>query len=231
MIGSRPGGELRVAVFGPTGVAGIGVVRAWLDDPRVAEVRAVTRRSLPFSEERLREVRCDDFLGLRPIAHALGGLDAVCFCLGISASQAKSAADYRRITHDFAVAAGKATRDASPAAVFHFVSGSGTGDDSWMRWARVKAEAERDLAALGLGGCVAWRPAMIVPEVEPASLQWFQRLGSTLSRPLQFLPDLSVSNQAIGQAMLQATLEGRRDGVIENREIRALADRHGSRGG
>ncbi len=219
---------LRVAIFGPTGVAGTGVRQAWLEDPRVVEVRAVTRRTLPLSSPGLTEVRCEDFLDLSAIASSLEGLDAVCFCLGISASQAKSRAEYRTITHDFALAAALTTRERSPDAIFHFISGSGTSESSWMNWARVKAETERDLAGVGLGGCVCWRPAMILPEAPPESLAWFQQLGSALARPLRFAPDFSVDNTAIGEATIQATLEGRRDGVIENREIRALAQQYRS---
>ncbi|MEN8158711.1 MAG: epimerase [Myxococcota bacterium] len=217
---------LRVAVFGATGLAGTGVVRACLDDPRVAEVRAVTRRPLAISEPRLAEVHCDDFLDLTPHDDTLRDLDAVCFCLGISASQAKSKADYRRITHDFALAAGRATLAASPGAVFHFVSGSGASERSWMDWARVKAETERDLERLGLGGCLAWRPGMILPEAPPDRIAWHQRIGHAVAGALRFLPDLSVANTAIGEAMLQATLDGPPDGVIGNREIRRLAGRY-----
>lgn len=114
--------ELRVAVFGATGLAGTGVVQAWLGDPRVREMRAVTRRPLAASDPRLQELRCDDFLELEPIAASLAGLDAVCFCLGISASQASSRDEYRRITHGFAFAAGRAVRSASPEAIFHFIA-------------------------------------------------------------------------------------------------------------
>lgn len=221
-----PAAGLRVAIFGATGLAGTGVVRAWHEDPRVAEVRAVTRRPLASAEPGLNEVRCEDFLDLKAIEPALSGLDALCFCLGISASQAKSREEYRRITHDFALSAARATLAASPRALFHFISGSGTSSRSLMNWARVKAETEQDLSGLGLEGCVHWRPAMILPEAPPERLAWAQQLGSVLARPLRFLPDLSVANTAIGEAMLQATVEGRREGVIENREIRALAERY-----
>ena len=223
MSGER---ELSVAVFGPTGLAGTGVVQAWLADPRVREVRAVTRRPLAASDPRLQEVRCQDFLALEPIAASLAGLDAVCFCLGISASQAGSREEYRRITHDFALAAGRVVQSASPEATFHFISGSGTSPRSWMNWARVKAETERDLGRLGLGGCVYWRPAMILPEAPPDRLTRAQQLGGQLVRPLRFLPGLSVANTEIGEAMLQVSLENRREGVMENAKIRALAARY-----
>jgi uncharacterized protein YbjT (DUF2867 family) len=216
--------KLRAAVFGPTGLAGAGVVHAWQAEERVTEVRAITRRPLPYSLPRLTEVACTDFLELTPVAESLSGVDAVCFCLGISASQVKSEQEYRRITHDFALAAGEATLAASPSAVFHFVSGSGVSEKSRMMWARVKAETERDLSRLGLAGCVHWRPAMILAEVPVAGLRRIQRMALTVVRPLRFLERFTVGNKCLGEAMLQTTLDGRRAGTIEHAEIRSLAE-------
>ena len=98
-----------------------------------------------------------------------------------------------------------------------------------MNWARVKAETERDLTALGLAGCLSWRPAMILPAVEPERLGFVQRVGGLLGRPLRSFPAAAVDNTAIGEAMLEATLAGRREGIIENREIRELATRYRAR--
>ena len=82
--------DLRVAVFGGTGLAGVGVVRAWLDEPRVVEVRSIARRRLPLQEPRLVERPWEDFLDVESLAKALADVDAVCFCLGISASRPRA---------------------------------------------------------------------------------------------------------------------------------------------
>ena len=172
------------------------------------------------------EVHCDDFLDLGPIDEALRDLDAVCFCLGVSASQVENKREYYRITHDFALAAAGALRAASPEALFHFLSGAGTNLASRMNWARVKAETERDLSELELAGCIHWHPATILADVAPERLLWNQKLSIAIARPLSFLRRVAVGNTAIGEAMLQTTLDGRREGVIENREIRDLSDRY-----
>lgn len=226
---ARETGQLKAAVFGPTGLVGAGVTRAWLDDPRVAEVRAVSRRPLPYSAPGLRPVECPDFLDLAPLRESLEGIDAVCYCLGRSYSQVQDAAEYRRITYDFALAAGRAVLAASPDATFHFVSGSGTSLESRMNWARVKAETEQALGELGLGGCVCWRPAGILHEVKPDRMTAYHRMGVAVGALLRGFRSLTVGNRAIGEAMLQSTLDGRREGIIENREIRDLADRYRAR--
>ncbi|MCY3930073.1 MAG: hypothetical protein OXG81_17575 [Acidobacteria bacterium] len=227
MQGDNP--KLKAAVFGPTGLVGMGVTRAWLDDPRVSDVRAVSRRPLPYSAPGLRTVECGNFLDLAPLRESLEGVDAVCYCLGRSYSQVRDAAEYHRITYDFALAAGRAVLAASPNATFHFVSGSGTSLESRMNWARVKAETEQALSELGLGGCLCWRPAGILHDVKPDRMTAYHRMGIAVGALLRGFRSLSVGNRAIGEAMLQATLDGRREGIIENREIRDLADGYRAR--
>jgi uncharacterized protein YbjT (DUF2867 family) len=219
---------LRMALFGATGVAGSGVARAWLEDPRVCELRAITRRSPAITSPKLSIVQCDDFATLDAIGEALAGIDALCFCLGISVAQVSGEDEYRVITHDYALAAARALKEASPDATFHFLSGSGTKASSRMMWARVKGETELELIQLGLGGIVCWRPAMILADRPPRGLPWSYRAAYPLMRLLRFVPSLSVRNEELGQAMLQATLDGRREGTVENREIRAEAKRYRS---
>lgn len=215
-----------MVVFGATGLAGRGVVRACLDDPRVREIRAIVRRPLPVSDARLREVHCDDFADLAPIAETFEGIDAVLYCLGISASQVDGEAAYRVITYDYGLAAGQIVAERSPKAVFHFISGSGTHTQSRFMWARVKGETEDALRELGLGGIVCWRPGMITTDGIPPGIPWSYRIAHTLARPLRFLSSMSVHHEDIGRAMLQLTIEGRREGTIDNREIRTTADRY-----
>ncbi|MDE2988740.1 MAG: hypothetical protein OXT70_11930 [Chloroflexota bacterium] len=226
---ARETGQLKAAVFGPTGLIGTGVAHAWLDDPRVAEVRAVSRRPLPYSAPGLRPVECRDFLDLSTLHESLEGVDAVCYCLGRSSSEVRDPAEYRRMTYDFALAAGRAVLVASPNATFHFVSGSGTSLESRMNWARVKAETEQALRELGLDGCVCWRPAGVLHEVKPDRMTTYHRMGAAIGALLSGFRSLTVGNRAIGEAMLQATLDERREGVIENREIRDLANRYRAR--
>ena len=55
------------------------------------------------------------------------------------------------------------------------------------------------------------------------------RTVDPIMRLLRFIPSLSIDNVELGQAMLQTTLDGRRSGTLENREIRANADRYRSK--
>lgn len=215
-----------VLLFGATGAAGGSVLRACLDSPHVDEVRAIVRRPLTVTHDKLRVFVHRDFLSYNPIAEAFTGVDACLFCLGTSVRQTNGEDEYRLITRDYAMVAALALMRHSPGAAFHFISGQGTALDSRMMWARVKAETERDL--IGLVGAVCWRPAFIDGANSDNAPRLYQAIRPAF-RLLRGWRGMYVAGEDIGLAMIQATRDGERGRIIDNREIRAIADR--ARGG
>lgn len=215
----------RIVLFGATGLAGGGVLRACLAAPEIARVVAVVRRPLEITSPKLREVRCEQFDDLSPIAADLADIDACFYCLGI-ASSGIAEARYRTITKDYALAAARALRAASPEHTFHFISGNGTNTKSHFMWARVKAETEEALKAFGLAGIVCWRPAMILADHPPSNLPWIVRTAYPVLRLARGIRSLAVEADALGFAMIQEELESRKEGTLDNAAIRAAADRY-----
>ena len=220
---------LKILLFGATGSAGGSVLRVCLAAPFVTEVRAIVRRppdlEAGIDREKLRVILHADFLDYAAVEEAFAGVDACLYCLGISVTQVSGEPEYRKITHDFALAAARTLKAKSPEAVFHFISGQAASLDSWMMWARVKAETERDLLALDPNTC-CWRPAAIdgIPsKSEPRIYKIFRPLYPLLS-PIR---GLYISGKDLGKAMLEGAQENLRGQVIENRAIRDLADRAG----
>lgn len=213
---------MKVLLFGATGSVGGSVLRVCLSTPSVEEVRVIARRPPKLAGDKLRVFIQEDFLDYGAVTEAFAGVDACFFCLGISATQVSGEEEYRRITHDFAVAAAQALKLQSPGAAFHFISGRGTRLDSRMMWARVKAETEKDL--IGLVNAVCWRPSFIDGETSESGPQLYQKMRP-LFRLLRGFRNLYVSGEDLGRAMLQATVEGMRGRVIENAEIRDIAAR------
>jgi uncharacterized protein YbjT (DUF2867 family) len=212
-----------VIIFGASGSAGGGVLQACLESPAVTEVRAIARRPLALAHPKLRVIQHQAFDDYSAIADALAGVDACLYCLGKSSTQVSGEAEYRRLTYEFALAAAHAVWRGSPNAVFQFISGASTRIDSRYMWARVKAETERDLLAVGHpANC--WRPASI-DGVPSASEPLLFRLARPVMRLLKPFRSLYVRAEDIGLAMLAATGQGIRGRIFENAEIRDLADR------
>jgi uncharacterized protein YbjT (DUF2867 family) len=147
---------VKVLIFGATGTAGGGVLKVCLSHPVVEEVRAITRRPLSITSDKLRVFVHENFMEYEPVSGAFKDVQACFYCLGISTMQVSGEQEYRKITHDFALAAAQMLKIQNPDAVFHFISGQGTNLDSRFMWARVKAETERDL--MSLTNTVCWRP-------------------------------------------------------------------------
>jgi uncharacterized protein YbjT (DUF2867 family) len=216
----------RVAIFGASGAAGSEVLRVLLHDPRITEVFSLSRRPATETHPKLRDLLCADFLDLSSLAPSLRGLDACFYCLGVSQSQVSDPKEYRRITYEYTMAAARVLRAESPGLTFHFLSGQGTNPTGRLNWARVKGETELAVQQMGFQGAICWRPAYIHNETPRAGRQWIERFARTIYPALKGIRSLSITGEALGQAMLQATLEGLRSGIIENAEIRTIAGRY-----
>jgi uncharacterized protein YbjT (DUF2867 family) len=209
---------LRVVVFGATGTAGSESVRQALADPRVVQVRAITRRALDLTHDKLREVRCADFAFLSDIGESLTDVDACFFCLGTSSRQVAGESEYRRITVDYALAAARILRQHSPGHTFHYLSGAGTdpGGRSRMMWARVKGEAENALRA-AVPRLFCLRPGHIhTDDASPLN-----RMLYPLAR--RILPGHVIHAAELARAMIEATVSAGPGAVLDNHELRALA--------
>jgi hypothetical protein len=215
---------MTVLIFGATGSAGGSVLRVCLESPAVTSVRAIVRRAPQVSSPKLSVVEHANYADYSAIASAFAGVDACFYCLGKSVRQVSGEAEYRRITHDFALAAAKMLRAKSPGAPFHFISGEGASINSRFMWARVKGETERDLAPFD---AVCWRPGLIdgMPSSsEPRLYKAMRPFGRVLLKPFR---GMYVTGADIGRAMLAATAQNLRGQTIGNAAIRDLAE-HGT---
>lgn len=208
-----------VVIFGATGTAGSGALRAALADERVTEVRAVSRRPLPAEHPKLRTILCTDFADLSPIAAALSAADTCLFCLGTSVRNVADEDAYRRIHVHYALAAARALLARSPAATFVYLSGAGTNRRSRMMWARLKAEAEDQLAALPLARLICVRPGGIPPATPTGFDRW------VVAPLLKVVPSLGIDAEVLGRAMLAAAGDptGPPRLTLENWALKALA--------
>jgi uncharacterized protein YbjT (DUF2867 family) len=212
---------VRVLILGATGSAGGCVLRMALAASDVETVRTITRRPLGITHPKLTEVIHDDYADYSRVAGAFAGVDACFYCLGKSVSQVSGEAEYRRITHDFALAAARMLHAQSPGTVFHFLSGAGADVNSSYMWARVKAETDRDLLTSFPALC--WHPAAIDGMPSASEPLKYKVLRPVIRAFFGWSRRYYVTGDEIGRAMLHATRQGMRGRVVSNAEIRDMA--------
>jgi uncharacterized protein YbjT (DUF2867 family) len=220
---------VKVIIFGATGMIGQGVLRECLLDPAVTRVLVVARASTGQRHDKLVELLHQDFLDFTPLGDQLSGYDACFFCLGIS-SAGMSEADYRRVTHDYTLAAARLLAQRNPQMTFIYVSGAGTDASEAGRsmWARVKGQTENALAKLPFKASYMFRPGYIQPLHGIKAKTRLYRLLYVLVGPLYPLwkalfPRMVTTTEKVGRAMINVAAQGAPQRVIESRDINALA--------
>lgn len=219
---------MKVVLFGASGMIGQGVLRECVLDSDVERVLVVGRSSIGPQGPKVREVVHKDLANLAAIDGELAGYDACFFCLGIS-SAGMNEEEYRRITYDIAVEAGRVLAKHSPAITFVFVSGQGTDstEKGASMWARVKGQAENALLAR-LPKAVMFRPGFIQPLHGIKSRTRMYRMAYTVLAPVvpalrKLFPKHVLTTEQIGRAMLQVARSGAPKRVLEAPDIAALA--------
>lgn len=220
---------MKVILFGATGMVGRGALQACLDDPGVTRVLAVGRTAPDVTHPKLENLLHKDFTDFSAVEPQLQGWDACLFCLGVSAA-GMSEADYRRVTYDYALAAGATLARLNPAMRFLYVSGQGTDGTgaSKMMWARVKGETENALLALPFRA-VMLRPGYIQPVGGFVSKTFLYRAIYAVLAPLYpvlkpMFPGAMIDNLALGRAMVRVAREGSDRKVLESIDLTHLAE-------
>ncbi len=200
-----------IAIFGASGTAGDGILKAALADPGIGKIHVITRRATPRIEEgvatgKVQMTRHMDYLDYTAVREQIAEASAVYWAIGTS-SVGVDEKTYGMIHVDFPLRFVTEWTSVSNNAdmSFHYISSSDISEDSSMMWAREKVRAEKTLFAFAEGTSlrvIAYRPDYIGPTEEEAHLGqdmlfWF------------FAPvGAAVRAQQIGEAMIEVTARG-----------------------
>lgn len=200
-----------IAIFGASGTAGDGILKAALADPDVNTIQVITRRSTPRIEAGIASgkvvmTRHLDYLDYSALHDRFRDVRAVYWALGTSSRNVDDET-YSVIHVDFPVQFVKEWLQVSgrPRISFHYISSSDISEDASMHWAREKFRAEKELFALAEGtklDVIAYRPDYIGPTEEQAHLG--QELLYWFFAPVR----AAVRAQRIGESMLEVTARG-----------------------
>jgi hypothetical protein len=210
-LAAEQAGHRTIAIFGASGTAGDGILKAALASPDIDRIHVITRRTTPRINAgavsgKVQVTLHTDYLDYATIREQIAAADAVFWAIGTS-SFGVDEATYGKIHVDFPVHFVREwirvseNEDIS----FHYISSSDISEDSRMMWAREKVRAENTLFQVAAGSdlrVIAYRPDYIGPTREEAHigqnlLYWF------------FAPvGAAVRATQIGQAMLEVTARG-----------------------
>ena len=201
-----------IAIFGASGTAGDGILKAALANPDVSKIHVITRRTTPRIEQgvdsgKVQMTLHKDYLDYALIREQIARADATYWAIGIS-SMGVDEETYGMIHVDFPARFVEQWVGVSEksAILFHYISSSDISEDSSAMWAREKVRAEQTLFEFAEGTrlkVIAYRPDYIGPTDEEAQigqdlLYWF------------FAPvGAAVKAEQIGQAMFEVTARGR----------------------
>jgi uncharacterized protein YbjT (DUF2867 family) len=219
---------MNVLLFGATGMVGQGVLRECLLAPDVEKVQVVGRNSTGVKNPKLREVIQKDLFHY-PNEADFSGFDACFFCLGISSVGMKEL-DYGRVTYSITVAAAEILSRLNPGMTFIYVSGVGTdsSEKGKTMWARVKGRTENALLGLPFKDAYMFRPGAIEPLHGARSKTPVYRAAYVVLKPVltmlrAIFPNVILTTEQIGLAMLNARRHGAPKRVLEPRDIRLLS--------
>lgn len=211
-------------LLGATGLVGGHALEALLADPAWDRVVVLGRRALPLSHAKL-EQRVADFARLDEHADAFAVDDAFC-CLGTTIKQAGSQEAFRRVDHDFVVAAARLASERG-ARRFLLVTAMGASAGSRVFYNRVKGEVEQAVAALPFAGVVLARPSLLIGDraesrpIETLGRRLMPVLSLLMSGPLRNYRPIAAA--AVARALVRLAKE---DGggvrVVESAELAAL---------
>jgi hypothetical protein len=209
-------GNTTIAIFGASGTAGDGILKAALASPDIQKIHVITRRTTPRIDQgvaagKVQMTQHLDYLDYSAIEEQIAAADAVFWAIGIT-SLGVDEKTYGEIHVDYPASFVAKWLGVSnkPAISFHYISSSDISDDSTAMWAREKVRAERTLFKLAEGTklrVIAYRPDYIGPTDEEAHLG--QRLLYWFFAPI----GAAVKAEQIGKAMIEVTA---RSGEFEN---------------
>lgn len=200
-----------VVIFGASGTAGDGILKAALADPDAGKIHVITRRMTPRIEAGVESGKVvaslhQDYLDYSAVHDQIAAANAVYWAIGTSTFGVDEKT-YGLIHVDFPVQFVKEWLSVSTAGdiSFHYISSSDISADSRMMWAREKVRAEQTLFKTAEGSqlrVIAYRPDYIGPTREEA------HLGQTFLYWFFAPVGAAVRATQIGQAMLEVTARG-----------------------
>ncbi|HYF30874.1 MAG TPA: NAD-dependent epimerase/dehydratase family protein [Chitinophagaceae bacterium] len=216
---------MNILVTGATGLMGAEVIREAMKDNAITGITALARKPLTMQHPKLNTILHQDFLDYSQLAPLFERHDACLWCLGVSQSQVNKE-QYHVITHDFALAAGKAMLQSNPNITFMFLSGEGADPTEKSRtlFACVKGKTENALLRLQFNRLYIPRPGGIRPINKNPNAPLIYKLFLPLFPIFEVLtPSRVINSVQLAKAMLHIVKTKPDQVIFDNKELKQIA--------
>jgi uncharacterized protein YbjT (DUF2867 family) len=220
--------QLKVVMFGATGMVGYAVLQECLQNPDVSEILSVSRKTTGVKHPKYRELLHADLFDLKPIAKQLQGFDACFYTVGVS-SVGKKEPEYTRITYDLTKIVAETLLPLNPSLAIVFVSGGSTDSSEQGRvmWARVKGRAENLLLSMPFKSATMIRLAGLVPAEGGASgtplyRALYKVAGAALPLLHKAWPNYVTTPTILGKTFIRSAQGKAPKAILESKDIHAL---------
>ena len=225
----------KIIIFGATGLVGSEVLREAIKDSQVEKVLAIVRKPLTLMENetvlssylhKLKVIIHSDFLDYEKIKDQFKEYDTCVWALGISQSQV-SKEDYIKITQDYTIAAATMITQINPHMTFIFVSGMGADQQGNGRllFGKIKGATEKELTKLGFYNLLIVRPAGIRPIHKNLNAPLIYKLINPFYPLFELvLPSHVIKSTDLARAILTIIHTSEKNRIIENQELRKIAN-------
>lgn len=164
-----------VVILGATGLVGSALIEELIQDPKVSEIRLLTRRPLAFQHPKVQIFETDLS---NPHLIAFEGVSALYCCIGTTRKKTPDQTHYRAIDYGMTLSAANAAKNAGAIEV-HLVSAIGADTHSKIFYSRLKGEIERDLLKLNFERTLIYQPSILIgPRPEK---RFGEKIGQILS--------------------------------------------------
>jgi len=218
---------IKVIITGVTGMVGEGVLHECVNSPDVESICVLTRRSLQYHNDKIKEIVVEDFNNLASVEEELKGYDACFFCAGVSSLGMKES-EYSKITYDITLNVANVLLSLNSEMTFNYVSGAATDSSEKGRtmWARVKGKTENDLMKLPFKSSYMFRPGYIQPIKGLKNANKFYKIFAPFYPLWKILfPRFVCTLEDVGKSMIKSVTLGYQKQILECSDITALAQR------
>jgi uncharacterized protein YbjT (DUF2867 family) len=215
-------------LLGASGLVGSHVLELLLRNPAYTKVIIAVRKKLPLINEKL-DQQVVDFDNLEEHSSAFKADDVYC-CLGTTIKQAGSQAQFRKVDHDYPIAAAKLALEQG-AKRYLIISALGADKSSLIFYNRVKGQVEDHLKKMGYQSLHIFQPSLLVGHREQPRAG--EKIAEKVMKGTAFLLQgplkkyRAIDAETVAFAMVHSALQNT-PGIHTHQsdEIQAIFDKH-----